>query len=615
MLEELHVRELGVIPALTLTLGPGMTALTGETGAGKTLLVTAIELLVGGRADPMLVRPGAPEARIDGRFLTRGGGEVVVSRVVPASGRSRGYIDGRPASVAELAELGARLVDLHGQHAHQSLLHLAAQRDALDRYASIDLGPLRAAAAEVRRLDVALAGLGGDDAARARECDFLRFQIAEIEAAGLQDPGEDAALEAEEDLLADAQAHQEAAARAHEALSGDGGASDALTMVLAALRDRPPFAGLEARARGLAAELADVGAELRDLAESIEPDPERLEAVRARRQQLRDLHRKYGTAGDATLVESVLDTWRVLSDRLTELEGHEERAAELQATRTEAAARLAGEQARVGSARRAAAPRLAEATQANLVELAMPKARLDVAVGADDPGDEVTFLLAANPGAPLLPLAKVASGGELARTMLALRLTLHEAAVPGAAGAEPPGARVERRGASGELDGDQDGEGDHHDGAVAGTGPGTMIFDEVDAGIGVSAASAVGRALARLGDDRQVLVVTHLAQVAAWGDAQVAVAKSQDDDATVSLARAMHEEERIVELARMLSGSPDSATAQQHAAELLDEAGAARRPGSSAPCALAAAALAGARRSPGEGVGRSRINGLGGTLG
>src|SRR5438552_11460343 len=187
MLTELAVRDLGVIDELRLVLGPGMTALTGETGAGKTLLVEAIELLVGGRADGVLVRPGAGEARVEGRFVVDEA-ETVLARVVPAQGRSRAYVDGRLATAAELAEVGARLVDLHGQHAHQSLLATRAQRHALDRFGAVDQVPLVAARRKVVELDDALAGLGGDPRARAREVDLLRFQLAEIDGAALDDP-------------------------------------------------------------------------------------------------------------------------------------------------------------------------------------------------------------------------------------------------------------------------------------------------------------------------------------------------------------------------------------------------------------------------------------------
>jgi DNA repair protein RecN (Recombination protein N) len=581
MLEELHVRQLGVIDELTLPLGSGMTALTGETGAGKTLVVTAIELLVGGRAEPILVRPGAAEARVDGRFTSANGEETVISRVVPREGRSRAYIDGRPASLNELAELGRSLVDLHGQHAHQSLLDPAAQRRALDLFAGIDLHGLRGAVTKVRRLDAELAELGGDDSVRARELELLRFQLDEIETAQLGDPEEDAALEAEEDLLGDAQAHQEAAALAHELVSGDGGAIDRLATAIGAIRDRGPFVQHDERARALEAELADLATDLRGLAETLEPDPERLATVRARRQQLRDLQRKYGDGGVGSPVVALLAAYQALSDRAVQLETHEERAAALQAARDQALVRLAAEQARVGAARREAAPRLAAETQANLAQLAMPRALLQISVAEENPGDNVTFELAANPGSPLLPLAKVASGGELARTMLALRLALHEAergrlrVLRDHTGQNEDGQHDDGQDLDGRNDDGQSVDVQNEDGQAAGgapDGPATMIFDEVDAGIGGAAATAVGEALARLGDDRQVLVVTHLAQVAAWGHAQVAVTKAQNGQDTVSLAQSLEDDERLVELARMLSGSPESDTARRHAAELLDAA-------------------------------------------
>src|SRR3954463_12381363 len=218
MLTELRVRDLGVIADLTLVLDAGMTALTGETGAGKTLVVEAIELLMGGRADTMLVRPGAAEAVVEGRFVVDGGAEMVLSRTVPANGRSRAYIDGRMAPVSALAEAGRELVDLHGQHAHQSLLSTAVQRAALDAFGGIDLDKLAAARARVAEIDHALAALGGDTRARAREIDLLRFQVAELEAAGLGQPDEEEGLAEEEERLADASAHREAAALAHAAL-------------------------------------------------------------------------------------------------------------------------------------------------------------------------------------------------------------------------------------------------------------------------------------------------------------------------------------------------------------------------------------------------------------
>jgi DNA repair protein RecN (Recombination protein N) len=526
MLVELGVSDLGVIDGLRVVFGPGMTALTGETGAGKTMLVEAIELLVGGRADAMLVRPGATEATIEGRFVADDD-EVVLTRVVPATGRSRAYVNGRIAPVASLAEWGERLVDLHGQHAHQSLLAAATQRAALDRFGIVDLAPMREARAELARIDAALAELGGDERSRAREIDLLRFQVDELDRARLQDPDEDERLALEEDELGDALAHREAAAIAGAAMQDDGGAIDTLGTALAAISGRRPFESSAAWLRSIAADLADVAVELRGAGERIEDDPERLAAVRERRQLLHDLRRKYGE----TLAD-VLAYCDEVRTRLGELESYEARAAALDAERGVALAQVEATARAVGESRRAAAPELAASVEAELTQLAMAKAQLAVEVGDRDPGDDVGFLLSANPGAPLLPLTKIASGGELARAMLALRLVL--------------------------LDGRDD------------SGPPTLVFDEVDAGVGGQAAVAVGRALATLGATRQVFVVTHLPQVAAHADTQIAVTKSTVRGATTATAAVLDDAGRVVELSRMLSGSPDSATARDHAAELLE---------------------------------------------
>lgn len=522
MLLELAVADLGVIDRLTLPIPTGMIALTGETGAGKTLLVDAINLLMGGRADPGLVRPGAAEAVVDGRFELDGE-EYVLSRVVPAEGRSRAYLNGRPTTASVLAELGARLVDLHGQHSHQSLLGMEAQRLALDTYGRVDLGPLRQARAALAEIDEALTTMGGDERARARELDLVRYQVDELDGAELSDPDEDEALAGAEELLANAVAHQETAAQVLDRLIGDDGARDQLAAALAALDPRGPFAECAERLGAVVAELDDVAATIRGLAEGIEPDPEQLAAVQVRRRLLHDLCRKYGDDIAAVIAER--DALRM---RLKELEGHDALAAELDTRRARARAQLEEIQGEVRQARLAAAPALAAAIEARLPELAMPKARVGIEVDGPD-GGEVSFQLSANPGSPLQSLAKVASGGELARAMLALRSVLSEA---------PP----------------------------------VLVFDEVDAGIGGQAGFAVGQALSHLGDRHQVLVVTHLPQVAAFADAHLAVVKRQGDDETVSEVRLLSPEEQQVELARMLSGQPDSATARKHARELIKEA-------------------------------------------
>ena len=527
MLTELAVRNLGVIDELSLVLGVGMTVVTGETGAGKTLVVGAIDLLTGGRADAQMVRPGAPEAEIEGRFVA-GDEERVVRRVIPADGRSRAYIDGHLATVGALAELGGGLVDLHGQHAHQSLLRGPVQRAALDRFGGIDTAGLEGLIDDRRALEADLARLGGDARARIREIDLLRHQLAEIDGAAVADPDEDERLDRSESVLADAAAHIEAATAAVGLLDADGAVSDGLGRAEAALAGREPFAALSGRIADTAAEIADIAADVRARAEAIDDDPAALAALRDRRQLLAELRRKYGsTLGD------VLDFRAEAGERLAELEGHGERAASLERRLSGVRQRLEAEQARVRAERSQASPRLATAVEAHLAELAMGGARLAVDVDGDA-GDKVRFRLAANPGHEPLPLRSAASGGELARSMLALRLVLT-------------------------------------------AGPATLVFDEVDAGIGGAAAQAVGRSLARLTGAHQVIVVTHLPQVAAHADHHVVVEKSDVGGSAAVRLRAVSGDDRLVELSRMLSGSPQSASARRHAEELLSAAASRRR--------------------------------------
>jgi DNA repair protein RecN (Recombination protein N) len=558
MLLELRITNLGIIEELEIVLPDGLCAITGETGAGKTLVVEALELLAGVRADAGLVRPGAAEARVEGRFedpLT--GDELVVARAVPADGRSRAYIDGRLATVGELAELGARLVDLHGQHAHQSLLSPAMQRAVLDTFAGPPaLEPLAAyqrARAERRKIDAALAGLGGDERTRAREISLLRYEIDEIEAAGILDPDEDRLLEAEEDALGDAAADREALHEAHAAVDGPGG--DAVGSAAGALIGRASYAALAQRATAVQAELAELAHDLRLAAENVVEDPERLAAVRERRRRLRELERKYGDA-----LTDVLRHRDEASARLAELEGFEARTAELEEQRRAVEAVAAEAAARLHDARARAAGALAEGVQERLQRLAMAGARLAVTVEPAEPGedgaDRVVFELAANPGEPALPLAKVASGGELSRAMLALRVVLAERrpeakAAGGSRSAEAGATRPAGRGSRGR-------------------GP-VLVFDEVDAGIGGEAGAAVGRELASLAEGAQVLCITHLAQVAACAGEQIVVRKAERDGRTLASAHVTRGEDRVGELSRMLAGVEGSDHARRHAEELLSQ--------------------------------------------
>ena len=522
MLDELAVTDLGVIAKARLELRGHMTALTGETGAGKTLLLGALELLSGARADASVVRAGAEQAVVEGRFINGDGDELVLRRVVPRDGRSRAYCNGSLVTAAELAEAAAGLLEIHSQGAQLALTTPGVQRQALDRWANVDLSELTAAESAVGSLRAALDELGGDERARVREMDLLAFQVAEIGSAGLSDPDEDAALAAEEALLADAVGHREAASKALGVYDEEGGLSDALAAMAGALDDRRPFDGTLTRVLAQQAELSDLVAELRRQADSIEEDPERLEVVRLRRVELRDLGRKYGD----TLAE-VMAFGQECQVRLDELGDRERRAAALEDDLAAACLVRDEAAAKVGAARRSAAPQLATAVQARLAALAMPKATLEITVGDDDPGDRVTFLLAANPGMAPAPIQRAASGGELSRVLLALRLVL-----------------------SG--------------------GPDTMVFDEVDAGIGGATALEVGSALSEVAETSQVLVVTHLAQVAAHADQQVRIAKSADEDATTTTVESVGGEARVVELSRMLSGTPDSAAARSNAKDLLE---------------------------------------------
>ena len=524
MLLELSVQNLGVIESSSLVLGPGVTVLTGETGAGKTMVVQAIQLLTGGRADSSMVRNGADEAIVEGRFQTPDGGEIILGRVIPAEGRSRAYLNQGLAGMTQLSEIGLTLVDLHGQHEHQSLLQQKVQRSALDQYGDIDLSPLAEARSNERRLLEAIEELGGDARSRAHEIDLLEFQVEELEQARLEDPNELDELEKLEELLADASAHIESGSQARESISGDDGLVDSLGKLIASLADRAPYRELTQRLRGLEAEVTDVAELMRDLVDSIEDDPKRLAEVRERRQLLIDLQRKYGDT-ISEVIDYRLQAWR----RLEQLKNHEANASELETELDEARSQIAEISKRVAKERRASAPLFGQEVSRYLPELALENAELSVEVRGEDPADDVEIMFRANSGTKWHGLSKVASGGELARVMLSLRLVLT-------------------------------------------SGPPSLVFDEVDAGIGGSAALAVGKALGRLGATHQVLVVTHLPQVAAYGDRHLVVDKKDDGLSVVSTVTGVEGDDRVRELARMLAGQPDSASGNQHAAELLERA-------------------------------------------
>ena len=532
MLVELSIENLGIIESSRLTFDSGFTAFTGETGAGKTMLVEAIGLVVGQRADVSVIRDGAEEARVEARFVTSGPDgdvETILCRVLHREGRSRAYINDRMATVATLAEVGQSLVDIHGQHAHQRLMSASVQRDSLDAFGKVDTSALREAREAVTQIDANLAALGGDEKSRVREIDLLSFQCEEIENAGLSRPDEDQTLSREEDELGDVVRHQEALQKVSALLSDDGNAVDLLGQVSRSLSPISSMREVRERVENLLAELNDISHTVRGAAENSEENPERLEEIRLRRQALRDLVRKYGDT-----ISDVMTFGAEARTRLNELLSYSERVQDLETSRVAALKVLHNRQLEVGRQRRKTAPGLAAAVEKRLRLLALPHATIQVSVGdeATDPsGEAVSFMLAANPGSAPMPITKVASGGELARVMLALRLVLT-------------------------------------------TDPATMVFDEVDAGIGGAAAVAVAQALRELGNDHQVFAVTHLAQVAASAHSHIVVSKSVKSGKTYGRATKVLQEDRVGEIARMLSGGIADESALTHAQEILNTLGA-----------------------------------------
>ena len=532
MLVEISIENLGIIESSRLTFHDGFTVFTGETGAGKTMLVEAINLVCGRRAETSVIRDGADEANVEARFIEVGPDgseeEIILSRTIHREGRSRAYINGRMATVSALSEMGERLVDIHGQHGHQRLLSAAAQREALDLFGNIDLAPLHEAREAVTHIDAMLAALGGDEKSRAREIDLLSFQCEEIESASILGADEDVQLSKEEDVLADVVRYQESLHRATGLLSDDGGALETIGQALRSVSGINSLGELQNRLQSLLAEADDVAHAVRAAAENVEENPQRLEEIRVRRQLLRDLMRKYGdTLAD---VQAFGAETRV---RLNELTGYAERVAQLESEKSVALKKLRAAQIRVGDARRAVASQLASNVEKRLRTLALPHAEVRVSVGdaeSDPSGESVVFLLAANPGSAPQPLTKVASGGELARVMLALRLVLTSE-------------------------------------------PATMVFDEVDAGIGGAAAVAVASSLRELGRQHQVFAVTHLAQVAASAHHQISVSKAVKSGKTFGSASAVSPSQRVAEIARMLSGGVADDSAMAHAEDLLKNLG------------------------------------------
>jgi DNA repair protein RecN (Recombination protein N) len=559
MLRELRIENLLLIERTELRFGPGLNAITGETGAGKTVLAHSLDLLMGGRPRSGIVRPGAEEAWVEGSFelpegirddpelaelaerLPPGGDVVLARRVAAGSGRSSAFIAGRSAAAADLRILGSRLLAFYGQHEHRKLTLAAAQGEILDGFAGGPHLKLRSAYrrshSEVTALTRERDELAAREGARERDIDLLRFELGEIDEIAIE-PGEQESLEGERDRLRHAEALREGAGTALLAIAGgeEGGGATALLAAAEGALGRnanvdPALDALSERVSASGVELGDIAAELRSYLEGIEADPGRLEEVVARLDALDRLMRKHGGS-----IEAVLAHAEHCRSELAELERASERGGELSAALADAEkqrAKLAGQ---LSKSRAAAAPKLERKVAAELAALAMDGARLEVGLepvagGFGPAGQETVELrVATNPGMPIAPLSDAASGGELSRVMLAL------------SGLGPAGD-VE-----------------------------TLVFDEIDAGVGGKVARRVGERLRDLGEGRQVVCITHLAQVASLASTHFRVEKEAGGAATVARVEAVSGDEQLAEIVRMLGADSGDEAASRHAKELLTAA-------------------------------------------
>jgi DNA repair protein RecN (Recombination protein N) len=560
MITELRIADLGVIQDATIGLHPGLTVVTGETGAGKTMIVSGLGLLLGGRADPRSVRRGSERARVEGRFrienpellqrVSEAGGEMdddelILARHVTAGGRSRAYLGGAQVPASACAELTAELVTIYGQAEQERLTEADRQRQLLDRFAGAAvLEPLARYCglwSEERAARIELAELHAEAQSRAREIDLLTFGLEEIERIG-PGPTEDVALAAEAARLQSADDLRESAQSAVHALAGpDDEAGGALALLYAARKTFESAVSRDAEAAQLGDRLAEASYQVTDLTadlvrylDALDSQPGRLEQIAERRAQLSTLTRKYGSTCDEVL------QWAADSAvRLTQLGQSDERIAILTERLEQLMTELTSLAAQISAARREAAARFSELVRGELAALAMPHAQLSFELASADLGpwgaDRVDLVFAANPGSELRSLGRVASGGELSRVRLALEVVL-------AADRE----------------------------AI------TLVFDEIDAGVGGKVAVEVGRRLARLSQHTQVVVVTHLAQVAAFADRHYVVVKADDGQVTTSGVVAVADEDRAVELARMMAGLDTTESAVAHASELVELAASAR---------------------------------------
>ena len=536
MLLELRVKNLLLIESAELRLGPGLNVITGETGAGKTVLAHALDLLLGGKPRSGIVRPGAEEAYVEGAFEVDGE-EVVLGRRVSASGRSRAFLDGRTATIDDLRELGRRFVAFYGQHEHRKLTVASAQLEVLDAFCGgtqlANRAEYAAAHARVRELRAELAELRGRAGNRERDLDLLIFEIGEIEALA-PDDAEKAELLADRDRLRHLEGLRAASAGGAEALAPETDAPGASTLLAEAERLAATVAGVDPKLDGLAerlqalrVEAEDLAGELRRYESGLDAEPGRLEQVEERLDAYDRLERKHG--GSVAAVLEHLERCRAERERLenaeVSIEGAERALAEAEKEERALADALT-------KARTKAAPALAKRVRSELAELAMEGASFEVELHAREElaatgAEQVEFLIAPNTGVPAAPVRDTASGGELSRVMLALM-------------------------------------------SVASTGgPGTLVFDEVDAGVGGQTARAVGDRLRALADGRQVLCITHLPQIASLANRHFRIEKQAAGELARTTVERLEDDLVLDELVRMLGADAKDAGARRHAEELL----------------------------------------------
>jgi DNA repair protein RecN (Recombination protein N) len=559
MLRHLHIRNLAIIDELSLDFDAGFSVLTGETGAGKSILIDALGLVTGTRAESGLVRGGCDKAEVAAEFSLEDspaaaawlaereladGGLCTIRRVVQAEGRTRAYVNGSLVTTADLRGLGESLVEVFGQGESQTLLRADTQRGAVDDYGQhrAELETVARAAAAVQSIEQRIEGLRAAQTRDPAQLDYLRFQLQELDALGLAE-GELAALDAEHKTLANAGRLLEDGGNAQQLLyGGEQCAYDQISAALAALHGlvplHPDFAEVEALASGAQAQAREAADTLRRLLDRLDLDPQRLAEVERRLAAVHDLARKHRVRADELLARQAQ-----LREELGGLEGAAEKLDSLERERQAALEQYRKTAKVLSQARSKAALVLGKDVSARVRELGMSNASFLVAVepaGRERPSplgeDLVRFDFSANPGQPPRPLAKVASGGELSRVSLALQVSLH--------------AKSQQQG----------------------EGAATMIFDEVDAGIGGATAEVVGRELHALGAKRQVLCVTHLAQVAAQGRQHFGIRKEVNGGATFTRVSGLDSGGRVGELARMLGGREMTSATQALAKDLLKRA-------------------------------------------